>query len=57
MDYDTVGETLIATLEKGLGDAWTPEAAVAWKEAYDIVAGAMRRAQAQACAVPIVATA
>jgi len=53
--YDTVREALIATLEKGLGDAWTPETAAAWKEAYDIVAGAMRRAQAPA--VPLPATA
>jgi hemoglobin-like flavoprotein len=40
--YDTVGEVLIATLEQGLGEAWTTEAEAAWKEAYDIVAGAMR---------------
>ncbi|HWE17813.1 MAG TPA: globin domain-containing protein [Hyphomicrobiaceae bacterium] len=42
--YDTVGEALIATLKQGLGEAWTAEAAAAWKEAYDIVSGAMRRA-------------
>jgi hemoglobin-like flavoprotein len=42
--YDTVGKALIATLEQGLGEVWTAEAAAAWWEAYDIVAGTMRRA-------------
>jgi hemoglobin-like flavoprotein len=40
--YDTVGKALIETLEQGLGEAWTVEAAAAWTEAYGIVAGAMR---------------
>jgi hemoglobin-like flavoprotein len=43
--YDTVGEALIATLERGLGEAWTAEAAAAWKEAYRIVAAGMRRSR------------
>jgi hemoglobin-like flavoprotein len=46
--YDTVGKALIATLEQGLGEVWTVEAAAAWKEVYDIVAGVMRRAPARA---------
>jgi hemoglobin-like flavoprotein len=46
--YDTVGKALIATLEQGLGEAWTVEAAAAWKQAYHIVAGAMRHAPARA---------
>jgi hemoglobin-like flavoprotein len=46
--YDTIGKALIATLERGLGEAWTVKAAAAWREAYDIVAGAMRRAPVRA---------
>jgi hemoglobin-like flavoprotein len=46
--YDMVGKALIATLEEGLGESWTAEAAAAWKEAYDIVAGAMRHTPARA---------
>jgi len=54
--YDMVGQALIATLEEGSGDAWTPETATEWNEAYDIVASIMRRAQVQARAIPVVAT-
>lgn len=32
--YPPVGEALLWTLEKGLGDAWTPPVAAAWSEAY-----------------------
>jgi hemoglobin-like flavoprotein len=46
--YGTVGKALIATLDQGLGEAWTVEAAAAWQEAYDIVAGVMHRAPARA---------
>jgi hemoglobin-like flavoprotein len=42
--YDTVGMALLWTLEKGLGDAWTPAAAEAWTEAYTTIAGVMRSA-------------
>jgi hemoglobin-like flavoprotein len=42
--YDTVGEALLWTLEKGLGDAWTPEAADAWTEAYGAISHIMRNA-------------
>jgi hemoglobin-like flavoprotein len=42
--YDTVGEALLWTLEKGLGDAWTPAAAEAWTAAYTTIAGIMRSA-------------
>jgi hemoglobin-like flavoprotein len=40
--YDTVGAALLWTLEQGLGSAWTPQAKVAWSEAYAIVANVMR---------------
>lgn len=33
-DYVVVGEALLWALEKGLGAAWTPEAARAWARAY-----------------------
>jgi nitric oxide dioxygenase len=32
--YPVVGATLLWTLEKGLGEAWTPELATAWTDAY-----------------------
>jgi hemoglobin-like flavoprotein len=32
--YPVVGQALLWTLEQGLGDAWTPPVATAWKQAY-----------------------
>jgi hemoglobin-like flavoprotein len=32
--YPVVGDALLWTLEKGLGEAWTPELASAWTAAY-----------------------
>jgi hemoglobin-like flavoprotein len=32
--YPVVGDALLWTLEKGLGEAWTPEVAAAWTAAY-----------------------
>ena len=32
--YPVVGGALLWTLEKGLGDGWTPEIAAAWTSAY-----------------------
>ena len=32
--YPVVGEALLWTLQKGLGDAWTPPVAAAWTAAY-----------------------
>lgn len=40
-DYDTVGKALIATLEKGLGEAFTPEVREAWLACYAAVAAEM----------------
>ena len=39
--YPVVGAALLWTLEKGLGDAWTPDVASAWGEAYGILSGYM----------------
>jgi hemoglobin-like flavoprotein len=39
--YDTVGKALIATLQKGLGDAFTPEVKEAWLACYAAVASEM----------------
>ncbi|KAJ54417.1 hemin receptor [Actibacterium mucosum KCTC 23349] len=43
-DYDSVGASLLRTLEKGLGDAWTPEVKEAWVTAYTTLAGVMKDA-------------
>jgi nitric oxide dioxygenase len=39
--YPVVGATLLWTLEKGLGEAWTPELAQAWTTAYGVLSGFM----------------
>jgi nitric oxide dioxygenase len=39
--YPVVGAALLWTLEKGLGDGWTPEAAAAWTTAYGTLSGYM----------------
>jgi nitric oxide dioxygenase len=39
--YPVVGEALLWTLEKGLGDAWTPELKEAWVAAYTTLSGYM----------------
>jgi hemoglobin-like flavoprotein len=39
--YPVVGAALLWTLEKGLGDAWTPEVAEAWTAAYATLSGYM----------------
>ena len=40
-DYGPVGEALIATLEIGLGDAFTEEVSGAWRTAYALLAKTM----------------
>jgi hemoglobin-like flavoprotein len=45
--YETVGTALIWTLQKGLGDSFTPSVATAWVAAYGLVAGVMKAAAAQ----------
>ena len=39
--YPVVGATLLWTLEKGLGEAWTPDVAAAWTAAYGTLSGYM----------------
>jgi hemoglobin-like flavoprotein len=39
--YPVVGTALLWTLEKGLGDGWTPEIADAWTTAYGTLSGYM----------------
>ena len=39
--YPVVGGALLWTLEKGLGDAWTPATASAWTAAYGTLSGYM----------------
>lgn len=42
--YDTVGAALLWTLEKGLGEAWTPETKEAWTTVYNVLAKVMKDA-------------
>ena len=39
--YPVVGGALLWTLEKGLGEAWTPDVAEAWTAAYGTLSGYM----------------
>lgn len=39
--YPVVGSALLWTLEKGLGDGWTPDLADAWGAAYGTLSGYM----------------
>ena len=39
--YPVDGGALLWTLEKGLGEAWTPELAEAWTAAYGLLSGYM----------------
>ena len=39
--YPVVGAALLWTLEKGLGDGWTPDVAAAWTSAYGKLSGYM----------------
>lgn len=43
--YDSVGAALLYTLEKGLGDTFTPEVEAAWAETYGTLASVMKDAQ------------
>jgi hemoglobin-like flavoprotein len=49
--YDSVGAALLYTLDKGLGEDFTPETKAAWTETYGLLAGVMKEAQRTA-AVP-----
>lgn len=50
--YDKVGEALIWTLEKGLGDDFTPPVKAAWVETYGTLAGVMKSASVPIPAAP-----
>lgn len=45
--YDTVGAALLATLEKGLGPAFTDEVRAAWATTYGVMSGVMIEAAAE----------
>jgi hemoglobin-like flavoprotein len=40
-DYEPVGEALLWTLERGLGEHWTPQLATAWADAYGVLSDFM----------------
>lgn len=43
-DYDKVGASLLRTLEKGLGEAFTPDVKEAWTTAYGTLSSVMKDA-------------
>ena len=45
--YDTVGGALLYTLEKGLGDDFTPDVKDAWTEVYTVLATTMKDAASE----------
>jgi len=45
--YDTVAAALLATLQQGLGEAFTPDVAAAWATAYTLLAETMKAAAAE----------
>jgi hemoglobin-like flavoprotein len=49
--FDTVGAALLATLDKGLGEAFTPEVQEAWTACYVLVSSEMASAMSEATAV------
>lgn len=53
--YQPVGEALIFTLEKGLGDEFTPELKEAWVGAYTTLSGVMIDAAYPAEVDPVIA--
>jgi hemoglobin-like flavoprotein len=49
--HDSVGASLLWTLEQGLGNAWNAETKAAWTEVYGLLSGVMRRAQREAMVI------
>jgi len=45
--YATVAEALLWTLERGLGDAFTPQVRAAWVEVYGVLASTMQQGAQQ----------
>jgi hemoglobin-like flavoprotein len=53
-DYDTVGQALLWTLQKGLGEAFTPDVEAAWTNVYAALASAMQSgSETPAEAIPV----
>ena len=50
--YDTVGAALLWTLEKGLGEAFTPEVKAAWVAVYTLLATTMQQAAVEVAVHP-----
>ena len=50
--YQTVGASLLATLQQGLGAGFTPAVQAAWTEVYGVVAGVMLEAAGSPDAAP-----
>src|SRR4051794_37806238 len=50
--YPVVGTLLIASMEQVAGDAWRPEYATAWADAYGVVAAEMMAGAEEALAEP-----
>ena len=50
--YDSVGAALLWTLEKGLGEQFTPDVKEAWTTVYGLLAGTMKGASRRATTVP-----
>jgi nitric oxide dioxygenase len=48
--YDSVGQALLWTLDKGLGSDFTPEVKAAWTAVYMVLADTMKSAARQAAA-------
>ena len=48
--YDTVGDALLWTLEKGLGDGFTPAVREAWLDTYAFLATVMKESAANSVA-------
>lgn len=49
-DYDKVADALLWTLDKGLGDDFTPEVKAAWVEVYTVLADTMKAGAAEQAA-------
>lgn len=50
--YPLVGQALLHTLGRALGEQWTPQLAADWAEAYEVVSGLMIEAAAQSAHEP-----
>ena len=46
-DYNVVGASLLWTLEKGLGEAFTDEVKNAWGAVYEVLASVMKEGAAE----------